>query len=47
MEAITGLSRTILYKIEIGERRLDVIEFLDLCSYLEADPIDIILTLHK
>lgn len=46
-EELIGLSRTIIYKIEIGERRLDVVEFLDLCKYLDADPIKILKSLSK
>ena len=42
LEDIIGLSRTIIHKIELGERRLDFVEFLDLCEYLDADPVKII-----
>ena len=29
-------------KIESGERRLDVVEFLDVCAALNADPIGLL-----
>ena len=34
-------------KYERGERRLDVVEFLEVCSALEADPCELILALVK
>lgn len=46
-EAITGISRTIIHKIEKGERRLDVVEFLELCEFLDANPQRIIKILQK
>ena len=33
---------TFVNKYECGERRLDVIEFLDIAKALEADPLEII-----
>jgi transcriptional regulator with XRE-family HTH domain len=26
-------------KVESGERRLDIVEFLDMCAAIEADPV--------
>ena len=34
-----GNTQTFISKIERGERRLDVIEFVELCEALEVDPI--------
>jgi transcriptional regulator with XRE-family HTH domain len=34
-------------KIEGGERRLDVIEFIDLAEALDADPRDVIAQIRK
>lgn len=35
---ILGWHHAILGKIEQGERRLDVIEFIQICKALDADP---------
>lgn len=35
-------SQTVIARIEIGERRVDVIEFMDLASALHLDPRDVI-----
>ena len=33
-------------KVEVGERRIDVVEFLDLVHALEADPYEILRTIE-
>ena len=35
-----GNTQTFVSKIERGERRLDVVEFTELCEALGADPLD-------
>ncbi|GJL65064.1 MAG: transcriptional regulator [Nitrospirales bacterium] len=40
-----GQPQSFVAKIEGGERRLDVIEFVELCDQLEADPIKLLKTL--
>ncbi len=35
-------SQTVIARIEIGERRIDVIEFLDLARVLRVDPREIL-----
>ena len=37
-----GLPQSTISKYESGERRLDVIEFIDLCAALGVDPRDIV-----
>lgn len=37
-----GWSKTLIGNIERGERRLDVVEFLQLCKFLECDPHELI-----
>jgi len=39
-EAYSGWSRSVIGKIESGHRRVDVIEFLDICEVLECDPVN-------
>ena len=36
------LPQSYVSKVELGERRLDVVEFLDLVAALQADPITIL-----
>jgi transcriptional regulator with XRE-family HTH domain len=38
LAAKLGLPQSYISKYESGERRLDVIEFIDLCKALEVDP---------
>lgn len=35
-------SQTVIARIEIGERRVDVIEFIDLARALKIDPRDVL-----
>lgn len=37
-----GVPQSYVSKYESGERRLDVIEFIDLCAALGVDPRDIV-----
>lgn len=37
---------TLIGKVETGDRRLDVIEFIDYCKGLEIDPCDILKNLR-
>ena len=37
-----GKPQSFVSKYESGERRLDVVEFIDVCSALKTSPIDII-----
>lgn len=39
--------QSIVAKIETCERRVDLIEFIDLCVLLEIDPYAIIATIHE
>lgn len=41
-ETYSGWSDTTIGNIERGERRLDVVEFLELCEYLDCDPYEAI-----
>lgn len=34
-----GKPQSFVSKVEIGERRLDVVEFLELCHALDIDPV--------
>lgn len=36
-----GRAHTLIAKVELGERRLDVIEFIDLARALRVDPIEL------
>ena len=45
--ALLGCRQTFLSKIERGERRLDVIEFLVICRVYQADPTAIIKALSR
>jgi transcriptional regulator with XRE-family HTH domain len=36
-----GRAHTFIAKVELGERRLDVIEFIDLARALRVDPIEL------
>ncbi len=40
-------SQTVIARIEIGERRIDVIEFIDLARVLRLDPRDILTSLME
>lgn len=42
-----GRPQSFVAKYESGERRLDIIEFLQISEALEADPISIITELRK
>jgi transcriptional regulator with XRE-family HTH domain len=35
-------SQTVIARIEIGERRIDVVEFIDLAGVLRLDPRDVL-----
>ena len=37
-EEVSGWDRSIIGKIETGHRRLDVIEFVEICRFLACDP---------
>ena len=40
-------SQTVIARIEIGERRIDVIEFIDLSRVLKIDPREIVSQLMR
>ena len=40
-------SQTVIARIEIGERRIDVIEFIDLSRALKVDPREVIAQLMR
>jgi transcriptional regulator with XRE-family HTH domain len=40
-------SQTVIARIEIGERRIDVIEFIDLARALKIDPREVISDLMR
>ena len=42
-----GRPQSFVSKTENAERRLDVIEFMDVCRGLEADPHELLLRLEK
>ena len=45
LSACMGKPQSFIAKIENKERRLDVIEFLELCKYMQVDPIPIVASL--
>ncbi|MDB1112690.1 helix-turn-helix domain-containing protein [Pseudomonas extremaustralis] len=42
-----GRPQSFVSKFERGERRLDVIEFLEVCRHLEADPYELLRDLER
>lgn len=42
-----GRPQSFMSKVEGGERRLDVVEFVDLCEALKADPLSVIAEVRK
>lgn len=42
-----GRPQSYVSKFERGERRLDVIEFLEVCRHLETDPIEVLHNLEQ
>jgi transcriptional regulator with XRE-family HTH domain len=40
-------SQTVIARIEIGERRVDVIEFIDLARALQIDPREVVSQLMR
>jgi len=44
---ILGVVYSLVGKVETGERRLDVVELIQYCSGLKADPIKLIRLLKK
>ena len=40
-------SQTVIARIEIGERRIDVIEFIDLARMLRIDPREVVTQLMR
>ena len=42
-----GTSQTVIARIEIGERRVDVIEFMDLARVLQIDPREVLSQLMR
>ena len=42
-----GVIYSLIGKIETGDRRLDVIEFIDYCRALELEPSDVLVMLEK
>lgn len=39
--AALGVAQTFVSKVERGERRVDVVEFVDICRALGADPLKV------
>ncbi|MGR3806504.1 helix-turn-helix domain-containing protein [Pasteurella testudinis] len=37
-----GVIYSLIGKIETGDRRLDILEFLDYCQALELDPVELL-----
>lgn len=44
---VLGRPQSFVAKYEGGERRLDVIEFLDLAEVLEIDPCELLAKVHR
>lgn len=42
-----GLHQTSIGKIELGQRRLDIVELFKICDYLGADPVDFVRDMHQ
>jgi transcriptional regulator with XRE-family HTH domain len=42
-----GTSQSVISKCEIGERRVDLIEFINICKVLKLDPIKAIKNINK
>ena len=42
-----GRPQSYVSKFERGERRLDVIEFLEICRHLETDPYELLHELER
>ena len=42
-----GVIYSLIGKIETGDRRLDVIEFIDYCRALELEPSEVLVMLEK
>ena len=42
-----GVIYSLIGKVETGDRRLDVIEFIDYCRALELEPSDVLVMLEK
>lgn len=42
-----GRPQSFVSKFERGERRLDVIEFLEVCRHLETDPYELLRDLER
>lgn len=42
-----GRDQTFVSKFELGERRLDVVELIDICTALEVDPLIIVKKLQR
>ena len=40
-------SQTVIARIEIGERRIDVVEFIDLARVLKIDPCEVLAQLMQ
>ena len=42
-----GVIYSLIGKIETGDRRLDVIEFIDYCKALSLEPCDVLIKIQK